>query len=969
MFKENYNSLKISKSLNKEKNIVELNQYIQLQPELEIPETMQQNNSLELNYSELEITIGIPNQTQAFTPMPLINPPLKEEKNIYMLQNPNKLGYSTKLQNLPIEAKTSELEKPRITQNYSTIKPCIKNPKTISSLQNHSSESTYSTIGQNIPLEQKISFLQNPPRGSIYTNIGERFPLEKKEFSFKKSLIKDNYEMNYKSFSKENNNHSQITCGIENRNNQNLNKLIEKSFPTGCNHNDQKIIEISNDCLYSETLKITNEFENSLMDKTNFFCNSRMITGIIENEQYIFCENCFRDYCKTCNKICHKICTNVDRKNIKPFLVIEHTSSCQCTHNINGETINNIKLDCFYYIFFFRKILKIEEVKKFYKSKNGMKFCSYCTSNHFDNDDSYDEIEGEDIICQCQSKKHSCFNCFDLFFSFYDGISKELVLSELKSKFDICLIKYFEKFYDKDSYSDYISLINYENAKFLCHNLIFNGMLSYSLSDEIELMDLLIEKLKKKDNYFYNNEKINMPLSYIYHFYRKYLFLYIGNVDENNIDVMTCQTRLKKLDENMNFYRYLREHYQLGKFFSIAMIRIIFERLLELKYFYITFSNGDFLVDFLRQFFQCYCFEEKEIIILLNIVKKTRFKYDQDMFNNEIRFSIDIIYNIAQNNLIDSFVLGYLQNHDNKIYEVNENILEKFYFYNYHEYFEDYFKKLFSDEKIYLRIPNNKAGNNIKNNSFYGEKIMYLNCLHFNFLRKYNGNLTLEKIESNNKTLIIKQFDDSLINSNTLANIVLQIDRINILNYKDDRIENFLNKILNDCLPTISLDQINNFDIFIEYLFYSLKGFYRNKDKNFKIDISQFINKQALIDISNIDIRKFEEEIKYLFYKVFIKCKKFESDNVLNKWNLTLFVFLSNKKNIQFIVNLRFINLLFVNLDYLISFIFIDEKSDKGKDLIWRFFYMIYKICIHNSELSAEFDHIIKNNFLNFLIE
>jgi len=825
--------------------------------------------------------------------------------------------------------------------------------------------------------KNEISFKYNSPEQiSKYDGpTNQQVHVSFKKESSNRILIESPTNMQNNKFEK---NLPTITCqSLENFKESDVKNLEREKFIE-----DKKSI-YSSCLLYQPCYNLKNEFVNSLTQNTNIFCNSKETTGIVENEEFILCKFCFRDFCKNCNLMCHKICPIVDQNNLKAFLVIEHSSSCQCNHNFEGKNyIKNPKLECFYNTFFL-KILKSEGVKKFYRSRSkGILYCNLCYSSyHINRYETIEEIEDEDLICECDITTHNSFHCLDLFSLFnyhYDSISEKLEFSEMKSELKKELNNYLKKFSDKNIVSDLNSVEDYEIAKFMCHNLMFNGMLNYSLSDEIELMDILIEKLKQKDNYFYNNEKINMPLSYIFHFYRKFLFLYIGNVDENNIDVISCETRLRKLDQNSKFYQDLCKKDKLGKFFSIDMIRILFERLIELKYFYITFSNGDFLTEFLRRFFECYCYSEKEIIILLNITKKIKFKTNDDEFNNEIRYAIDNIYNIAQNNLIDLYVLNYLRENPNKIYKIDEKIIEKIYFYKYEEYFEDYFNKLFSDEKMYQKISNQQSravsgiSYKLESDDFYGEKINYLNCLHFNFLKKFSSNLTLSNIELKNETKSFRQINHSNTNSNLLANIVVQFDTINILVYKVDRIEKFLDNILNECLPFIKLDQINNFDEFLEYLFYSLKCLYKNKDndKSFKIDVSEYLNNNKnSIDVSKIDIKKFEEEIKYLFYQVFVLSKKFDSkDLILKKWNLVLFVFLSNERNIKFILYLRFINLLLVNIDYLKSFIFIYEENRKEKDFIWRAFYMIYKFFIHESELSAEFDYIIKDNFIDNLV-
>lgn len=325
-------------------------------------------------------------------------------------------------------------------------------------------------------------------------------------------------------------------------------------------------------------------------------------------------------------------------------------------------------------------------MNKFYKLKKiGTIICLFCTYKHHQNELTVEfNDEDENVICQCENECHFSFNFLELstrFTDIYAKISQKINFSEMINKLKNELYIYLRKFDGNYNKFDLNFLIDSEVVNFSCHNLIFNGVLLYTLNDEINLMDILIENLNQKDNYITKNDKTNMPLSYLFHFYRKYLFLHIGNIDERNIDVMSFQSRLKKLKENMKFYENLCNHPGLGKFFSIKMIQFIFEKLLDLKFFKLRCYEGDFVTNFLRQFLECYCYSEEEIISLLNIARKIIFKKNDDEFNNHIRNSIDIIYNIAQNMLIDLYIQNLLSNEYDKYkdYTIYEKIIQKFF--------------------------------------------------------------------------------------------------------------------------------------------------------------------------------------------------------------------------------------------------------------------------------------------------
>lgn len=148
----------------------------------------------------------------------------------------------------------------------------------------------------------------------------------------------------------------------------------------------------------------------------HIFCSSKKIQGILENEKFIQCANCLRDYCETCSNICHKICPQIcnDPRN---FLVVEYGSSCHCTHYIKTEKKESSRVECSFYSKFFYKIFNLQKEKLFYKLKNeGIIICLLCKLVHSQKlkNEILEGFENEQVICECNHISHKSFNLSDL---------------------------------------------------------------------------------------------------------------------------------------------------------------------------------------------------------------------------------------------------------------------------------------------------------------------------------------------------------------------------------------------------------------------------------------------------------------------------------------------------------------------------------------------------------------------------
>jgi len=747
-------------------------------------------------------------------------------------------------------------------------------------------------------------------------------------------------------------------------------ELKEHNFPI------ENTIDQANNTLFRETFHIKNEFEYSLKNNNYAFCTSKQYEKAIANEKFIQCKNCFRDYCENCYEICHKDCPKV-LAELLSYIAIQHISACHCTHTLGVKEYSKFfRLECFYSNFFFQKF-ELEGKNKFYKLKDkGTIICFFCSILHGDTA-NIEGIKEDNLDCKCEDRTHCSFNARDLLYLFnqcFELNKKEVNYKDLIFDLENDLKIYLRKYYEIEKNFDLDNLVEYEVAKFSSYNLIFNnGLLNASLNDEFKLMEKFIQKLETNDYYFYNYEKINMALTYIFHFYRNYFFLDLECVEEQLLDNLPLQSRLNKLQTNTYIYQKIKNKPYIGEFFSIEKINFIFESLLKLNHFRISDFDDGFLSFFLLNFLRCYCFSEKEIFILLKFAREIKYKENDDEFNNDVRVKIESIYKIAQNNLIDYYQLNLLKNNNHIPNEINPNIIEKYYFFDNQEYFEDYFKKIFSDENIYLHYfrYNNNPDNreDIIYLSFCDESIYFLNCFHYNYLEQFSHKLNLlsEKTIDQQSS---EFFGNSIFRSKNKYQ-VRRFNKVYVQYFGQNKIETYLDFILTDCFPFIDLKQIIDFEGFINHLFNSLRLIYKNQAKNdsqnsnTKIDISLYLNKHCMMDISNLNIKKYGEELKYIFYECFHNLEKIEPNNeILKKWNLLLFLLISNKNNALFILKkLQFLDFLFYTEEYLKSYIL--KVNENEKDFVWRLFYYVYKFIIHNSELSSEYYFSIQEGFLD----
>jgi len=299
------------------------------------------------------------------------------------------------------------------------------------------------------------------------------------------------------------------------------------------------------------------------------FCHHK--SELIEGKKKIIeCKDCFTDFCELCFSLCHKNCVKIKGK-LKNYMVFESASSCRCSHHYKKI---DFKLECFYSNFLFKN-LELNE-KKYYKLKeNGLTICNFCASNHYEesNLEEYNHLETNitNLICQCNNTYHDKFHCLDLYEflqKIYKQISCEIEYSVIRNKFKAELKDFMKSKNNKNSEKkklkfDYFSIeieefIDNEVTKFSIHNLIYNGMLKYKPLDEINL----INSFGRFEDYSkFNYDKVNLHFTFIFHFYRKNLFLLIEPVTENNIDVIPFEYRLKMFNKNKKIFQQLKEFY------------------------------------------------------------------------------------------------------------------------------------------------------------------------------------------------------------------------------------------------------------------------------------------------------------------------------------------------------------------------------------------------------------------------
>jgi len=547
------------------------------------------------------------------------------------------------------------------------------------------------------------------------------------------------------------------------------------------------------------------QFENSLENNTNLFCNSRKAPTPIENEEFIECKNCFRDYCKICNEICHSNC-RTENVNLASFTVFEYSSSCHCTHNLKNikkDLIMN-RLECFYSNFL-HKHFEIDGCL-FYKVNDGKKtICGFCYENHLESEEKKKSIQESEInykFCNCDHQSHdkfSCLNFMDLFHWYYKNNNKkfkigyQFLITDLKQKLQIFL---------KEKYDPFIpEYFEYEMIKFSIDLLIYNTNLEYTYQDEADVLLQLINKLEIKDNYFFNNgDKINIALTYIFHFYRRHLFSKMKIITPQDIDLLTFEQRKLIILENRNMFSKLIEQYKTHEssiYNNESIIKKVFNNLLQLRNFSITKINKDvpFISFFLKFFFQSYYLTDAETKSLIDVLLSLKYKKNHDEYNINKRKFIDECLYISQIYLFDLYRINNTEKKDEKI--LIRDIIELFHFSYNPKTFQDYFEKMFSEENIYLlKSSFDKTNSDQNNNSNYFFKILknmcqgnyyYFNCFYFDFIKNIINDINNQNSKNNTTAKDENnKSNDNLKNKSSVKNF-LNFNNIELTSLKNSR--------------------------------------------------------------------------------------------------------------------------------------------------------------------------------------
>ncbi len=154
-------------------------------------------------------------------------------------------------------------------------------------------------------------------------------------------------------------------------------------------------------------------------------------------------------------------------------------------------------------------------------------------------------------------------------------------------------------------------------------------------------------------------------------------------------------------------------------------------------------------------------------------------------------------------------------------------------------------------------------------------------------------------------------------------------------------------------------------------------------NKEAKLDITFYVKKTHLIDLSNMDIKRFERELKYILYVIFVLEYNKEPSfyDLLFKWNLLLFVILSNERNAIFTFGeVQILDYLFevesfqdknskkTKKSFLIRSLLNLNKNIKENNYFWYFFYIAYRLYIEKYSELFFLKKIILKNFVYKII-
>ena len=133
-------------------------------------------------------------------------------------------------------------------------------------------------------------------------------------------------------------------------------------------------------------------------------------------------------------------------------------------------------------------------------------------------------------------------------------INKYFIYNDLTQKFKNYFINYFYNYLIDVKYQ---ITFDYQLMIFSIHNILYNDKLQFTFEEKNKLFNKVLEKLNKDDQILFNTDKLNLPFTYIFYFYRKYYFSQKQMLMAKNINLIGHEKRLEIINRSRNFLKFL----------------------------------------------------------------------------------------------------------------------------------------------------------------------------------------------------------------------------------------------------------------------------------------------------------------------------------------------------------------------------------------------------------------------------
>ena len=644
---------------------------------------------------------------------------------------------------------------------------------------------------------------------------------------------------------------------------------------------------------------------------------------------------------------------------------------------------------------------------------SGYTVCEFCYNNceskknGFDSGSFYPyskqtfiEKKNKEPKCQCEDEGMSAHDDFNLIIRFIKEIfhnADETInsdLTELIKKIEEVLKEFYKDLLDTDE-----GLKCYKFMLDCIKILLFMYKPDVNLSPEnkkleFDFMLSLVDKIKniEKNEIYFTYDRLNLILTYLLNFYKKYLFQHVDLMENSRMNLISRKSRIAIHEQNKKYLNELRNEFpDKRNLFNVEEIIHIFEKINDISCFSVNIDNlpnnknYPFVSYFLNMLIKSYCFEEKEVIRIKDFILKSKQTLNTSTnYNILLKKLIDECYYISQVFIIDDYLNEYSIE--------DKEFKDKIFFYD--ENFTDYLRIRFEEND------SNSDQKKISEENSNEEELYYFDVFNNNFISKICLESESSKIEEeyniNNKNAV--EIKDA-IQDKKLTNAFGYFKVFTIPYYRTTEKENekqTINKIkeneknlcsfllrrikgifshkqidLNNIIKKLNFDESQ----FLEYALNNLKS-KKSKEIN-ELILEEYDYLKINMDI---DMGQYKDDLLYIFYTIFVQelYRSSQFKMVLLHWNFLIFLFLGSKKNVEFLLkDMKFFDfLLRININeenikksYLIKSLYGSKKSIENNNFIWNYFYYIYKNFVNKIEELKYLKITIWDNYINEVID